>query len=392
MQVAISARDVLIKLRDKHEIIELLLRYRKILKLLTSYVRPLIGFCSIITDDDYNSNNNNKQEETTDNNNIEKNSNNNNDNNNGKNAYVYPQWNQLSTATGRLSTSNPSFQNLPRDAVTIDRETIVNIRKCFICRNESAVLVRFDYSQFEMRILASHVGKHSNLYQLFDGGINSDIYRTCASKILKKHYNDVTVHERKLIKSIVLGIIYSEGPKSISESLGIDEKEAKRFINLFFSIYKKTKQFINNVKAVAMSKGYVEGVCGRKRPLPGFESRHADERRRAERQAVNSLIQGASSTLLKIGMLQCDDYINNECYSKIELKPRLIGSIHDEVIFEIHRSKDSFTKNIMRLKSILESVGDRVFQDIPSNKFPVNIEIGFNLGEMKDYNDEKMRY
>ena len=101
-------------------------------------------------------------------------------------AYVYPQWNQLSTATGRLSTSNPSFQNLPRDAVTIDRETIVNIRKCFICRNESAVLVRFDYSQFEMRILASHVGKHSNLYQLFDGGINSDIYRTCASKILKK--------------------------------------------------------------------------------------------------------------------------------------------------------------------------------------------------------------
>ena len=110
--------NVLVKLRDKHEIVELLLRYRKILKLLTAYVRPLIGFSGKV-----NANKHNAVEENT-----------------TKNTYIYPQWNQLNTATGRLSTSNPSFQNLPRDDVKIDRETTVNIRKSFICKNSSAVI------------------------------------------------------------------------------------------------------------------------------------------------------------------------------------------------------------------------------------------------------------
>ena len=156
-----------------------------------------------------------------------------------------------------------------------------------------------------MRILASYVGKHSALYALFDQKTKTDVYCLCASSVFRKHYDDITSHDRNLMKSIVLGIIYCQGPKSISESLSITEEKAKEFLASFFSNYKATYNFIAKVKEIAMSKGYVEDIYGRKRWLNESKSTIYARRKAAERKAVNSLIQGTSSTLLKLAMLKC---------------------------------------------------------------------------------------
>eukprot|EP00944_MAST-04C_sp_MAST-4C-sp1_P003487 g3487.t1 len=263
--------SVLQKLQNKHKVVELILRHRKLTKVLTSYVTPLLRIYAA--------------EHTK--------------------GFIYPNWNQHSTETGRLSASKPSFQNFPRKQVVIARETIINVRKSIVCRTPSSIYVSFDYSQFEMRILAAYVGKHSALYALFDQKTEMDVYRLCASSVFRKHYNDVTSHERNLMKSIVLGVIYCQGPKAISESLSITEEESKKFLASFFSNYKATYSFIAKVKEVAMSKGYIEDIYGRKRWLKERNSKSYARRKAAERKAINTLIQGTSSTLLKLAMLKC---------------------------------------------------------------------------------------
>ena len=121
---------------------------------------------------------------------------------------------------------------------------------------------------------------------------------------VQKHYSDVTSHDN-LMKSIVLGVIYCQGPKAISESLSITEEESKKFLASFFSNYKATYSFIAKVKEVAMSKGYIEDIYGRKRWLKERNSKSYARRKAAERKAINTLIQGTSSTLLKLAMLKC---------------------------------------------------------------------------------------
>ncbi len=263
--------SVLQQLQNKHKIVELILRHRKLTKVLTSYVTPLLRLYAA--------------EHTK--------------------GFIYPNWNQHSTETGRLSASKPSFQNLPRKQVVIDRKIVINIRKCIMCRTPSSIYVSFDYSQFEMRILAAYVGKHSALYGLFDQKTEIDVYCLCASSVFRKHYSDVTSHERNLMKSIVLGVIYCQGPKAISESLSITEEESKEFLASFFSNYRATYNFITKVKEVATSKGYVEDIYGRRRWLKEINSKNYAKRKAAERKAINTLVQGTSSTLLKLAMLKC---------------------------------------------------------------------------------------
>jgi len=311
--------DVLEQLRGDHEIIDLILQYRQLVKLKNTYVDKLGQLINPRTD------------------------------------RVHASFNQTITATGRLSSSNPNLQNIP-----IRTELGRKIRSAFVPQKKSDCILSADYSQIELRLLA-HFSKDKALKAAFEA--DEDIHRFVASQIYGISPQDVTGEMRSNCKAVNFGIIYGQGPFGLSRSIGITQKEAKKFIEDYFARYRSVQKFRAQTIKQAKSTGYAETILGRRRKIMNLASKNFNKRTQAERLAINTVIQGSAADLIKVAMINIQRKINNE-----KLPIKMILQIHDELVFELPK-KDAKK----HAKWIAEEMTNAIKVDVP---LKVDVGIG----------------
>ena len=284
-----TSEEVLQKLRDKSPIIDEILNYRGVKKLLSTYIEAL------------------PQEI------------------NHRTGRIHAQFNQTVTATGRLSSSNPNLQNIPiRDE--LGRE----LRKAFI-PDEGEVFFSADYSQIELRLMA-HLSQDPNMTEAFLSG--EDIHTATAAKIYHLPVGEVTKLQRTKAKTANFGIIYGISVFGLASRLNIPRSEAKQLIDGYFVTYPKVQEYMNKSIEVAREKGYVETLFGRKRVLADISSANATVRVYAERNAINAPIQGTAADIIKIAMVRIARRIRKE-----KLNAKLLIQVHDELNFSVPQNE-----------------------------------------------------
>ena len=316
-----TAEDVLAKLAEKHPIIPLILEYRSVTKLLGTY---LDSFPKLI---------------------------------NPATGRLHTVYNQTITATGRLSSSSPNLQNIP-----IRTERGREIRRAFVARDGDYLLLAADYSQIELRIIASLAGDR-HMLEAFANGF--DIHAATAAKIYHIPMAEVTKDQRRNAKSVNFGIVYGISAFGLSEQLGIPRKEAAALIDEYFMQYPDIKKFIDECVAVARERGYARTLLGRRRYLPDINSRNASARSFAERNAVNMPIQGTSADMIKLAMVRI-----HQCLQQQKLRTRMILQVHDELVFDLYRSEEALVRQIVarEMKQALPLPG-------------IDIEVGIDVGD-----------
>lgn len=284
---------------NDHPIVKVLLEYRGVKKLLSTYIDALPQLVNPVT---------------------------------GK---IHTSYNQAVTATGRLSSSNPNLQNIPiRDAIGRP------IREAFIPTNPSSLLLSADYSQVELRLMA-HLSGDESLSEAFRNG--EDIHAATAAKIFGKAIEDVTPEERRQAKTANFGIIYGISPFGLAQRLDIPRSEAKALIDGYFASYPKVKQYMENTVSYARQMGYVTTVFGRRRYLEGIDSRNANTRALAERNAINAPIQGSAADIMKIAMVGVARRFRKE-----GIRSKLILQVHDEIVVDLVPSEVEAVKRIVK--------------------------------------------
>ena len=237
---------------------------------------------------------------------------------------VHTHFNNLATATGRLSSSGPNLQNIP-----IRGEFGPRMRSCFIAQ-QGHKLVAADYSQIELRILA-HMSQDPNLLEAFANG--EDIHARTAALLFDTEPGKVSTDERRKAKTINFGLLYGMGPQKLGKDLGLSLKEAKGFIERYFSKLARVREFYAQIEAEAKSQGYVNTIAGRRRLLPDINSRNANLAQQARRMAINTVVQGSAADVIKKAMLAVDrDALLRTLQSKLLLQ------VHDELILEVPES------------------------------------------------------
>ena len=283
----------LMALEDKHPIIDEILEFRAVKKLLSTYIEPFPSFVS------------------------------------PSDGRVHTTFNQALTATGRLSSSNPNLQNIP-----IRTERGKEIRKAFVAGEPDGVIVSADYSQIELRIMA-HISQDQHLIQAFREG--RDIHSATAEKIFGISHDEVTPDQRRIAKTANFGIMYGISSFGLAQRLGISRTEAKKLIDDYFAAFPAIRSFIDDTVASARENGYVETLFGRRRYLPDISSRNATVRALAERTAVNAPIQGTAADIIKMAMINVDRKMR-----EAGLKSRMVLQIHDELLFDtVHDEIDT---------------------------------------------------
>ncbi len=277
--------DTLNAFADKHPIINEILEYRGVKKLLSTYIEPFPSYVSPAT---------------------------------GK---IHTTFNQALTATGRLSSSKPNLQNIP-----IRTERGKEIRKAFIPSRPDGVIVSADYSQIELRIMA-HLSCDQHLTAAFRKG--QDVHAMTAARIFGIDIEEVTADHRRIAKTANFGIMYGISAFGLSQRLHIGRAEAKKIIDDYFMNFPAISSYINDTIAVARETGYVETIFGRRRYLPDINSKNGTTRALAERNAVNAPIQGTSADIIKLAMINVDRRIAAE-----GLQSRMVLQIHDELLFD----------------------------------------------------------
>ena len=235
---------------------------------------------------------------------------------------VHTSFNQTVTATGRLSSSDPNLQNIP-----VRTEEGRKIRKAFVPREKGWILVSFDYSQIELRVLA-HLSKDETLTKAFRKG--EDIHRLTASLIYGVEEDEVEDAMRESAKTVNFGIIYGMSAFGLSRDLGIDAGQARNFIEAYFERYPKVKAYIERQIESARETGFVSTLFHRRRYLPELQSKNVTERQFGERIAVNAPIQGTASDLIKMAMIE----IHHEL-KKRKTKAEMVIQVHDELLFDM---------------------------------------------------------
>ena len=292
-----TAADVLEKLAPEHEIVKDILEYRGLAKLYSTYVEGLL-----------------KAQDSD-----------------GK---IHCNFQQTVTATGRLSCTEPNLQNIP-----IRLELGRMIRKVFYPR-DGFVFVDADYSQVELRVLA-HMSGDEGLIDSFNRG--DDIHTSTASKIFDVEPEDVTPLMRRTAKAVNFGIVYGESSFGLSENLGISRKEAKKYIEDYFKVYPKMKEFLESLKDKAREKGYSETLLGRKRPIIELSSKNFNIRSFGERVAMNTPIQGTAADIIKIAMVNVDRKLRDS-----NMKSHLILQVHDELLIEAAKEEEDKVYDILK--------------------------------------------
>ena len=315
-----TGEEVLSKLEAEHEIARKILDYRELVKLKNTYVDALPLLIS------------------------------------PRDGRIHTSFNQAVAATGRLSSTNPNLQNIP-----IRTPRGKEIRKAFVPRSEEFVIMSADYSQIELRIMAAFSGDPTML-EAFNNGI--DIHTSTGSKVFGVPISEVTGDMRRKAKTINFGIIYGISAFGLAQRLKIPRKEAAQIIDDYFAQFAAVKGYMDETIEKARACGYAETILGRRRYLRDINSRNQTDRQFAERNAINAPIQGSAADMLKIAMIQIHDYMR-----KSNLKSKMILTVHDELVFDAHRSE---------IDTLREHVGEIMRNAIP---MAVKMETGIGIGE-----------
>ncbi len=278
--------ETLRELEGLHPFVSLLLKFRGLKKLLSTYVEPLPNLV------------------------------------NPKTGKIHTTFNQTLTATGRLSSAHPNLQNIP-----IRTELGSRIREAFVSSNPEGCIISADYSQIELRVMA-HLSGDEAMLDGFSHG--ADIHTATAARIFGKGPEEVTPQERRKAKAANFGIIYGMSAFGLAQRMEIPRNEAKRFIEEYFRNYPGVKAYIGNVVKQAHERGYVETMFGRRRYLPDINSRNHNVSSLAERNAVNAPIQGSAADIIKMAMIKVWERLRRE-----EFKSRMVLQVHDELIFDV---------------------------------------------------------
>ena len=314
------------KIKGEHEIISLVLEYRELTKLLSTYVDSLPTY---VKDD-------------------------------GK---IHAHFVQTGAGTGRFSCEDPNLQNLP-----IKSELGQKVRAAFVASKDK-VLLSCDYAQIDLRAAAILSGD-KNLVEIFEKGI--DVHTGTAARVFGVKEEKVTADMRRKAKAINFGILYGMGVTSLKESMGVERKEAQEFYDQYKLTFNRIMEYLDEVKAFAWKHGYTETLLGRRREVPLLKSPLPFLRAQGERIAINAPIQGTSADILKLAMIDAHEYIVK---NTLEEKVKLLLQIHDELVFEIEKGLEE--KVADELVIVLENVlKKRKLADIP---LVVSRSLGVNL-------------
>ena len=292
-----TSEEVLRDLHSKHPIVQKILDYRGLKKLLSTYVEALPKLINPAT------------------------------------GHIHTSFNQAVTATGRLSSSNPNLQNIP-----VRGEDGREIRKAFI-PEAGEIFFSADYSQIELRIMA-HLSGDEHMIEAFNAG--HDVHAATAARIFHKDIKDISKDERRKAKTANFGIIYGISAFGLAERMDVSRTEAKELIDSYFEMYPKIKDYISKAVDTAREKGYIETEFGRRRYLPDINSRNAVVRGYAERNAVNAPIQGTAADIIKIAMIRVQQRLDAE-----GCKARMMLQVHEELNFSVPTDEFDKVKRIV---------------------------------------------
>lgn len=309
--------EVLVGLADKHRIVRMVLDYRQVQKLKSTYVDALPALVSELD------------------------------------GMIHTSYNQTVTATGRLSSTDPNLQNIP-----IRTDQGREIRKAFTARGEDYVIVAADYSQIELRIMAAF-SKDEHMIDAFKN--KRDIHTSTASRIFKVPMEEVDSDMRRKAKTANFGIIYGISAFGLSQRLNIPRGEASEIINAYFEEFPAVKEYMDQMIETAREQEYVETLLGRRRYLRDINSRNHTIRGFAERNAINTPIQGSAADLIKIAMIRVQDWMDSE-----NLKSKMIMQVHDELVFDAHKDELDLLKG-----KVME-----IMQGAMTLEVPLEVEIG----------------
>lgn len=300
-----TGAEVLEKIKDEHPIVEMILRYRTLSKLKSTYVDGLIPLI-------------------------------------GKDDRIHAHFRQTVTATGRISCTEPNLQNIP-----IRNEYGRLIRKAFVPSDENHVLIGADYSQIELRVLA-HLSGDEGLIQAFNNG--DDIHRATASRVFNIPYDEVTSLDRSKAKAVNFGVIYGMSGFGLAEELGIGRYEAENYIKDYFAKHEKVKEYMDEQKSKCKENGYTETFLGRRRYIPEIKSPNFNIRSLGERLAMNSPIQGSAADIIKIAMIKVYNELKDKNYNS-----KLILQVHDELIIDTDISEEEQIQELL-VRNMMEAV------------------------------------
>jgi len=315
-----TSEDVLSKLADKHPIVPAILEYRGLQKLKSTYVDALPELVHPRT------------------------------------GRIHTSFNQAVAATGRLSSNNPNLQNIP-----IRTERGRAIRKAFVPRDADHILLAADYSQIELRVIASLSGDEGMMEAFAQ---NLDIHAATAARVFGVPLDEVTRDQRSRAKAVNFGIIYGQSAFGLSETLGIPRTEAAEIIESYFTQYAGIKAYMDNAIAQAKERGYVETILGRRRYLRDINSANQTVRGFAERNAINAPIQGSAADMIKVAMIRVHNAMKAQ-----KLRSKLLLQVHDELVFDAHRSE------LDALKALVE---EHMVNAIP---LKVPVVVSMDVGE-----------
>ena len=294
-----TAEAILTKLKEYHELPSLILGYRKLFKLKNTYLDPIPNNINEITN------------------------------------RVHSSFNQTMTATGRLSTSTPNFQNIP-----IRTEDGKEVRKAIKAQSDDYQILSADYSQIELRVMA-HLSKDEALTKALNSG--EDIHTFTAKNVFNvKEDQDVLPEMRRIAKIVNFGIMYGAGSFRLSQELGIPFAESKKIIDVYFEKYKGIKQYMEDTKLLVKKDKSVQTLLGRKRAVWDSDSQNQVRRDAAERMAINMPIQGTAAEMIKLAMIRIDKDLKEN-----NLKSKLILQIHDELLLEVHNNEIDYVTEMV---------------------------------------------
>ncbi len=318
--------EILEQIRNQHPIVEEILKYRKIQKLLSTYVE---SFYELTKNSD---------------------------------GYIRTVFNQTLTSTGRLSSSEPNLQNLP-----IRDEEGKKLRKIFVSRFDNGQIISADYNQIELRLMA-HYSQDETLLASYSRG--EDIHARTASSIFSVPLSSVTPLQRRLAKTVNFGIIYGISEYGLSVSLGTSIKSASEYMQKYFEQFPRVKEYMNESIELAKENGYAKTIFGRRRQIPELSSPNGQVRKFGQRVAINMPLQGTASDIIKLAMIK----VSNELKTR-NLKSKLVLQIHDELII------DSPSNEVKEVSKLLKDIMENVIK--LSVSLPVEISYGKTLYECK---------
>jgi len=312
-------------LRGVHPIVELILEYRHLAKLKSTYIDALPSLI------------------------------------NPKTRRVHTSFNQTRTATGRLSSSDPNLQN-----IAVRDELGKEIRRAFIAP-EGSYLVGGDYSQIDLRVLA-HLSQDENLLSAFRR--DEDIHSATAAQLFGVDRSQVTPDMRRVAKTVNFGVIYGMSEYGLEQATELSREEASKFIAAYFEKYPGVKKYLESTRRQARETGYVQTLLGRRRAIPEIHSPNRQVREAAERMAINMPVQGTSADIIKVAMINLDREMN-----KRQLKSKLLLQVHDELVFEVPEAEREEMRQL-----VPQIMSTALELSIP---LKVDIKTGKNWGEME---------